>query len=170
MTLHSAKGLEFPLVCMVGVEEGMFPSQQSSEESGRLEEERRLCYVGMTRAMQKLYMTHAESRRLYGQEMRHRPSRFLKELPSECLEEVRLRTQVSWAQPVAKSNRFNNEFAQESFDSTGFRLGQRVLHSKFGEGTVLNYEGICPQSRIQVNFDELGSKWLVVAYARLQGL
>ena len=170
MTLHSAKGLEFPLVCMVGVEEGMFPSQQSSEESGRLQEERRLCYVGMTRAMQKLYMTHAESRRLYGQEMHHRPSRFLKELPSECLEEVRLRTQVSWAQPVASSNRFNNEFAQESFDSTGFRLGQRVLHSKFGEGTVLNYEGIGPQSRIQVNFDELGSKWLVVAYARLQGL
>ena len=170
MTLHSAKGLEFPLVCMVGVEEGMFPSQQSSEESGRLEEERRLCYVGMTRAMQKLYMTHAESRRLYGQEMHHRPSRFLKELPSECLEEVRLRTQVSWAQPIAKSNRFNNEFAQESFDSTGFRLGQRVRHSKFGEGTVLNYEGIGPQSRIQVNFDELGSKWLVVAYARLEPL
>ena len=170
MTLHSAKGLEFPLVCMVGVEEGMFPSQQSSEESGRLQEERRLCYVGMTRAMQKLYMTHAENRRLYGQEMHHRPSRFRKERPSECLEEVRLRTQVSWAQPVASSNRFNNEFAQESFDSTGFRLGQRVLHSKFGEGTVLNYEGIGPQSRIQVNFDDQGSKWLVVAYARLEPL
>ena len=170
MTLHSAKGLEFPLVCMVGVEEGMFPSQQSSEESGRLEEERRLCYVGMTRAMRKLYITHAESRRLYGKEVYHKPSRFLKELPSDCLEEVRLRTQVSWAQPVAKSNRFNAEFSQESFESTGFRLGQRVLHSKFGEGTVLNYEGVGPQSRIQVNFGELGSKWLVVAYARLQAL
>ena len=170
MTLHSAKGLEFPLVCMVGVEEGMFPSQQSSEESGRLEEERRLCYVGMTRAMRKLYITHAESRRLYGKEAYHKPSRFLKELPSDCLEEVRLRTQVSWAQPVAKSNRFNAEFSQESFESTGFRLGQRVLHSKFGEGTVLNYEGVGPQSRIQVNFGELGSKWLVVAYARLQAL
>ena len=170
MTLHSAKGLEFPLVCMVGVEEGMFPSQQSSEESGRLEEERRLCYVGMTRAMRKLYITHAESRRLYGKEVYHKPSRFLKELPSDCLEEVRLRTQVSWAQPMAKSNRFNAEFAQESFESTGFRLGQRVLHSKFGEGIVLNYEGVGPQSRIQVNFDELGSKWLVVAYARLQAL
>lgn len=168
MTLHSAKGLEFPLVFMVGMEEGMFPSQLSMEESGRLEEERRLCYVGMTRAMQKLYLTHAESRRLYGKEMFHRPSRFLKELPVDCLEEIRLRSQVSWAQPVASSNRFSAEFAQESFDSTGFRLGQRVLHSKFGEGTVLNYEGVGPQSRIQVNFDEAGSKWLVVAYARLQ--
>ena len=170
MTLHSAKGLEFPLVFMVGMEEGMFPSQLSMEESGRLEEERRLCYVGMTRAMQKLYLTHAESRRLYGKEMFHRPSRFLKELPVDCLEEIRLRSQVSWAQPVARSNRFSAEFAQESFDSTGFRLGQRVLHSKFGEGTVLNYEGVGPQSRIQVNFDEAGSKWLVVAYARLQPL
>ena len=170
MTLHSAKGLEFPLVFIVGVEEGMFPSQQSAEEHGRLEEERRLCYVGMTRAMQKLYLTHAESRRLYGKEMYHRPSRFLKELPEACLEEVRLRTQVSWAQPVASSNRFSSGFVQQSFDSTGFRLGQRVLHSKFGEGTVLNYEGVGPQSRIQVNFDGLGSKWLVVAYARLQAL
>lgn len=168
MTLHSAKGLEFPQVFMVGVEEGMFPSAQSTEESGRLEEERRLCYVGMTRAMQKLYLTHAESRRLYGKEMQHLPSRFLKELPSDCLEEVRLRTQVSWGQPVARSNRFNQDFVQQSFDSTGFQLGQRVRHPKFGEGTVLNYEGIGAQSRIQVNFDDQGSKWLVVAYARLE--
>lgn len=170
MTLHSAKGLEFPLVFMVGVEEGMFPSQTSAEESGRLEEERRLCYVGMTRAMRKLYMTHAESRRLYGKEMYHRPSRFLKELPSECLEEVRLRTQVSWAQPVAEQSRFNPRLTQESFNDTGLRLGQRVRHPKFGDGVVLNYEGSGPQSRVQVNFDEAGSKWLVAAYARLEGL
>ena len=168
MTLHSAKGLEFPLVFMVGMEEGMFPSQLSMDEAGRLEEERRLCYVGMTRAMRKLYMSHAESRRLYGKEMFHRPSRFIKELPTGCLEEIRLRSQVSWAQPVERGNRFSAEFAQESFDSTGFRLGQRVVHAKFGEGTVLNYEGVGPQSRIQVNFDDVGSKWLVVAYARLQ--
>ncbi len=170
MTLHSAKGLEFPLVFIVGVEEGMFPGLQSMEDPSRLEEERRLCYVGMTRAMEKLYLTHAESRRLYGKEMFHRPSRFLRELPADCLEEVRLRTQVSWSQPVAARNRFSSGVAQEQFDSTGFRLGQRVLHHKFGEGTVLNYEGVGPQSRIQVNFDEAGSKWLVVAYARLEGL
>ncbi|MGL6164043.1 MAG: 3'-5' exonuclease, partial [Aeromonas veronii] len=95
MTLHSAKGLEFPLVLLVGVEEGMFPSQQSTEESGRLEEERRLCYVGMTRAMEKLYICYAESRRIYGREMFHKPSRFIREMPAECLEEIRLRTQVS---------------------------------------------------------------------------
>ncbi|MCV5836315.1 ATP-binding domain-containing protein, partial [Escherichia coli] len=95
MTLHSAKGLEFPLVFMVGVEEGMFPSQMSAEEAGRLEEERRLCYVGMTRAMQKLYITYAEMRRLYGQDKYHKPSRFIRELPETCLDEVRMKAQVS---------------------------------------------------------------------------
>ncbi|EJL6296656.1 DNA helicase II, partial [Vibrio cholerae] len=95
MTLHSAKGLEFPLVFMVGVEEGMFPSQMSAEEAGRLEEERRLCYVGMTRAMQKLYITYAEMRRLYGQDKYHKPSRFIRELPEGCLDEVRMKAQVS---------------------------------------------------------------------------
>ncbi len=170
MTLHSAKGLEFPLVCMVGVEEGMFPSLQAAEEPGRMEEERRLCYVGMTRAMRKLYMTHAESRRLYGKEMYHRPSRFLKELPEECLQEVRLRTQVSWAQPAASQSRFSQSLVQERFEETGLRLGQRVRHPKFGEGVVLNYEGSGPQSRVQVNFANAGSKWLVLAYARLEAL
>ncbi|NVJ57069.1 MAG: DNA helicase II, partial [Vibrionaceae bacterium] len=95
MTLHSAKGLEFPLVFMVGVEEGMFPSQMSAEEAGRLEEERRLCYVGMTRAMEKLYITYAEMRRLYGQDKYHKPSRFIRELPETCLDEVRMKAQVS---------------------------------------------------------------------------
>lgn len=170
MTLHSAKGLEFPLVFMVGVEEGMFPSQQSSEEPGRLEEERRLCYVGMTRAMQKLYLTHAESRRLYGKESYNRPSRFLKELPSDCLEEIRLRTQVSWSNSAQSQGRFSQERLQDSFSSTGFKLGQRVAHPTFGEGIVLNYEGVGAQSRIQVNFATAGSKWLVVAYARLEAL
>lgn len=170
MTLHSAKGLEFPLVFMVGVEEGMFPSMQSAEEPGRLEEERRLCYVGMTRAMQKLYLTHAESRRLYGKESYNRPSRFLKELPSDCLEEIRLRTQVSWSNTAQSQSRFSQEKLQDSFASTGFKLGQRVLHPTFGEGIVMNYEGVGAQSRVQVNFATAGSKWLVVAYARLEAL
>ncbi|MBQ4844283.1 DNA helicase II [Pseudoalteromonas sp. MMG005] len=167
MTLHSAKGLEFPLVFMVGVEEGMFPSQQSHEESGRLEEERRLCYVGMTRAMEKLYISHAESRRLYGQEKHHSPSRFLRELPDDCVEEIRIKTQVS--RPAA-SGRFSPSVTHAVFEDSGYTLGQRVLHAKFGAGTVLNYEGSGAQSRIQVNFDDVGSKWLVTAYARLQAM
>lgn len=167
MTLHSAKGLEFPLVFMCGLEEGMFPSQQSGDDPTRLEEERRLCYVGMTRAMQKLYMCHAQSRRLYGQEQYPKPSRFLREIPEECVEEIRLKTQVS--QP-AQFNRFSNAASHSAFENTGFKLGQRVLHEKFGEGTVLNYEGSGPQSRIQVNFDQLGSKWLMTAYARLEAI
>jgi DNA helicase-2/ATP-dependent DNA helicase PcrA len=167
MTLHSAKGLEFPLVFMCGLEEGMFPSQQSGDDPTRLEEERRLCYVGMTRAMQKLYLCHAESRRLYGQEQYHKPSRFIREIPAEYLDEIRLTTQVS--RPV-QSNRFGSAASHVAFENTGFKLGQRVLHDKFGEGTVLNYEGTGPQSRIQVNFDQLGSKWLVTAYARLQAV
>ncbi|WP_423187999.1 DNA helicase II [Alishewanella sp. d11] len=167
MTLHSAKGLEFPLVFMCGLEEGMFPSQQSGDDPTRLEEERRLCYVGMTRAMQKLYMCHAQSRRLYGQEQYPKPSRFLREIPAECVEEIRLKTQVS--QP-AQFNRFSNAASHSAFENTGFKLGQRVRHEKFGEGTVLNYEGSGPQSRIQVNFDQLGSKWLMTAYARLEAV
>ncbi|WP_462156789.1 DNA helicase II [Pseudoalteromonas sp. GB56] len=167
MTLHSAKGLEFPLVFMAGVEEGMFPSQQSQEESGRLEEERRLCYVGMTRAMEKLYVTHAESRRLYGQEKYHSPSRFLRELPDDCIEEIRVKTKVTAPQ---QTSRFSHSLTQAAFADSGFNLGQRVLHAKFGEGTVLNYEGAGPQSRVQVNFDNVGSKWLVTAYARLQAI
>lgn len=167
MTLHSAKGLEFPLVFMVGVEEGMFPSQQSAEESQRLEEERRLAYVGMTRAMSKLYISYAETRRLYGREMFHRPSRFIKEMPNDCLEEIRLKASVSRAMP---SGRFSHDRVRDAFNETGFNLGQRVLHPKFGEGVVLNFEGAGDHSRVQVNFDAGGSKWLVTAYARLEAL
>ncbi|TRY33952.1 DNA helicase II [Aliiglaciecola sp. M165] len=164
MTIHSAKGLEFPLVFLAGVEEGMFPSQMSNEEPGRLEEERRLCYVGMTRAMQKLFITYAESRRLYGQDKYHTPSRFVKEIPSECVEEVRLRTTIS--RPV--QNRFQPATSHMAFESTGFQLGQRVSHGKFQEGTVLNYEGSGEHARVEVNFDNFGTKWLMLAYAKLE--
>ncbi|HBK7310931.1 DNA helicase II [Vibrio cholerae] len=165
MTLHSAKGLEFPLVFMVGVEEGMFPSQMSAEEAGRLEEERRLCYVGMTRAMQKLYITYAEMRRLYGQDKYHKPSRFIRELPEGCLDEVRMKAQVS--RPTS-TGRFSQTVVKESFNETGFNLGSRVRHPKFGEGTIINFEGSGPQSRVQVAFNGEGIKWLVTAYARLE--
>lgn len=165
MTLHSAKGLEFPIVFMVGVEEGMFPSKMSMEDALRLEEERRLCYVGMTRAMEKLYICYAEMRRLYGNEMFHRPSRFIGEIPEECVEEVRMKAKVTRTQ--ASAGRFSASQQTQKFNQTGFTLGQRVQHTKFGEGTIINFEGSGPQARVQVAFNGEGIKWLVVQYARL---
>ncbi|MDX9687794.1 DNA helicase II [Halopseudomonas formosensis] len=168
MTLHSAKGLEFPLVFLSGMEEGLFPHKMSLEEPGRLEEERRLAYVGITRAMQQLVITWAETRRLYGSETFNKLSRFVREIPSELIREVRLGNQVS--RPFGPGRGKGAMFSQEATESTGFALGQRVVHSLFGEGVVLNYEGHGAQARIQVNFDDEGSKWLMVAYAKLQAL
>ncbi|QYJ97250.1 DNA helicase II [Shewanella alkalitolerans] len=165
MTLHSAKGLEFPMVFMAGVEEGIFPSQMAMDEGDRLDEERRLCYVGMTRAMKQLYITYAESRRIYGRENYARPSRFIKEIPGDYVQEIRMRTSVS---APASSNRFSQ--AESAFNDSGFNIGQRVNHPKFGEGKVTNFEGSGAQARVQVDFLDVGSKWLVVAYARLETL
>lgn len=165
MTLHSAKGLEFPLVFLAGVEEGLFPHSMSLEEPGRMEEERRLAYVGITRAMQKLVLTYAESRRLYGQEKFHALSRFVREIPGDCIQEVRLRNTVSRPAMMARPN--EGLFSQEPDVGTGFSLGQRVRHPKFGEGIVMNSEGSGHHTRVQVNFDE-GAKWLVLAYAPLE--
>jgi DNA helicase II / ATP-dependent DNA helicase PcrA len=164
MTLHSAKGLEFNLVFVVGMEEGLFPSQQSVEDAGRLEEERRLCYVGMTRAKKQLILTYAESRRIYGRETNPRPSRFLKEIPADTLQEVRLRAQVS--RPVTAVSTLSG--ANKS--SASYRLGQRVRHEKFGEGVVLQIDGSGDQERAQINFSDAGMKWLMLAYANLQQL
>ena len=164
MTLHSAKGLEFSQVFIVGMEEGMFPSQMSLDEGGRLEEERRLAYVGVTRAMLKLTLTYAETRRLYGKEVYHRPSRFIGELPEACIEEVRLRASVS--RPV----NHQRKGAPVTKNDSGFALGQRVHHAKFGEGTIINLEGSGEHSRLQVAFQGQGIKWLVAAYAKLETL
>lgn len=162
MTLHSAKGLEFSQVFIVGVEEGMFPSQMSLDEGGRLEEERRLAYVGLTRAMKKLTLTYAESRRLYGKEVNHRPSRFIGELPKECVEEVRLRATIS--RPVNHQRLGTPIISNDS----GYSLGQRVKHPKFGEGTIINMEGSGEHCRLQIAFNGEGIKWLVAAFARLE--
>ncbi|EMH9442210.1 DNA helicase II [Proteus mirabilis] len=162
MTLHSAKGLEFSQVFIVGVEEGMFPSQMSLDEGGCLEEERRLAYVGVTRAMKKLTLTYAENRRLYGKEVSHRPSRFIGELPKECVEEVRLRATVS--RPV-NHHRLGTPIVS---NDTGYSLGQRVKHPKFGEGTIINIEGSGEHCRLQIAFNGEGIKWLVAAFARLE--
>ena len=167
MTLHSAKGLEFPLVFLVGMEEGLFPHKMSLEEPGRLEEERRLAYVGITRAMQKLVISYAETRRLYGSETYNKVSRFVREIPAPLIQEVRLSNSVS--RPVSTSSMGGGSlFAGSAVPKTPFSLGQRVHHSLFGEGTILNFEGAGAQARVQVNFENEGSKWLMLAYAKLE--
>jgi DNA helicase-2/ATP-dependent DNA helicase PcrA len=157
MTLHTAKGLEFPMVFMCGMEDGLFPHQRSLNDIDGLEEERRLCYVGMTRAMKQLFLTYAEQRRLHGVDSYGMPSRFIKEIPEEFIEEVRPRIQV--ARPVAVARMRPADLAVP-----GMRLGGRVRHGKFGEGVVLNVEGNGPTARVQVNFEQQGSKWMMVQY------
>ncbi len=166
MTLHSAKGLEFPLVFLSGCEEGLFPTKRSTDEPGGLEEERRLCYVGMTRAMQKLYITYAVVRRLYGKEEYHRASRFLAEIPEEFKEESRLTTTVSRPQQQqsysSSSPALSRQFMADNDGS--MQIGQRVTHHQFGEGTVLQYEGRGEHARIQVRFEKVGTKWLIASF------
>ncbi|MCK3658894.1 DNA helicase II [Pasteurellaceae bacterium Pebbles2] len=164
MTLHSAKGLEFPRVFMVGVEEGLFPSFRALEEPGRLEEERRLAYVGITRAKQKLTISYAESRRLYTQEERHIPSRFISELPEECIQAVRLRGTVTRA--------YNQSAVQNSKvfadNDSQWKTGQKVRHEKFGQGTIINVEGADNNTRLQIAFQGQGIKWLIAHLAKLE--
>jgi DNA helicase-2/ATP-dependent DNA helicase PcrA len=161
MTLHSAKGLEFPVVFLAGMEDGLFPHQRSVADLAGLEEERRLCYVGTTRAMRQLYITYAEQRRLYGVDTYGQPSRFINEFPAELVEEIRPRLQVSRPVFVKRST------ALEESPAVGMRMGSRVRHSKFGDGVVLNFEGNGPHARIQVNFESQGTKWLMLSYANL---
>ena len=168
MSLHSAKGLEFPLVFLCGMEEGLFPHQRSIDEPGGLEEERRLCYVGMTRAMEQLYLTCAEVRRLYGRENTTSPSRFLSEVPESLVEDVRagagLRTRA-----VKKINpNIAHINASGDTEASSLRLGAAVNHKKFGPGTVVMIEGQGEHARVQVRFEKSGSKWLVLAYANLE--
>jgi len=172
MTLHSAKGLEFPAVFLCGVEEGLFPHKMSVNEPGRLEEERRLCYVGITRARQRLYITHAETRRIHGAETFAAPSRFINEIPEELMKEIRPKQRA----PLVSSIRHNRPSVKRRRAAPvddvplGLRLGQHVSHAKFGEGTIMGYEGQGAQARVQINFGSAGSKWLVAAYANLQAL
>jgi len=166
MTLHSAKGLEFPQVFLVGLEEGLFPSAKSVDESGRLEEERRLAYVGLTRARQKLVLTYAETRRLHGMEMYGTPSRFLREIPPALVRDVR--PKVSASRPSYGPPR--SAALLDTGGGPSLRLGQRVMHPSFGEGVVMDAEGSGAHARIQVNFERGGAKWLVLGYANLQPL
>jgi len=165
MTLHSAKGLEFPLVFLAGMEENLFPHKMSLEEPGRLEEERRLAYVGITRAMQKLYLTFAESRSIYGSESFNSVSRFVRDIPKEVIEEVRLQSTVSRPTSYARG-----ALSSDQGDDTGFALGQSVNHQVYGEGVILNFEGNGPRARVHVSFANAGTKILILASANLTAL
>ncbi len=161
MTLHSAKGLEFPVVFLGGCEEELFPHYLCMNDPKGLEEERRLCYVGVTRAMKKLFMTYAEVRRLFGREAHHRPSRFLHEIPSELIEEIRFRTKVSRPSSYPSSSMKNTYVPQ----SEGrFRIGQEVHHQIFGTGTILDCEGDGDDMKVKVRFAQVGTKLLIASY------
>ena len=175
MTLHAAKGLEFPWVFLCGLEEGLFPHKISLKTPQGLEEERRLCYVGMTRAMERLFLTYAESRRLHGQERYNRPSRFLEEIPGQFLDSVRIKTKISrtirctYTKNKRKSTKgdLQQPVPANQSSTIGFTIGQSVRHKKFGKGVILSYEGEADHTRIRVKFDRYGIKWLVARYAKL---
>jgi DNA helicase-2/ATP-dependent DNA helicase PcrA len=170
MTVHSAKGLEFDVVFLTGLEEGLFPHEQSATERDGLEEERRLAYVAITRARNRLYLSHAQTRMLHGQTRYNIPSRFLEEIPQELLK---------WLTPrFSKQKAFTPDFSRskESFlskkpvarDVGGFRIGQNVVHPKFGPGVIVDLLGQGGDVRVQVNFRNHGLKELVLAMAKLQ--
>ncbi len=166
MTLHSAKGLEFPIVMLTGLEEGLFPHIMAIEEAPeRLEEERRLCYVGITRAKEKLYLTWAGARRLHGHETIQRPSRFLSEIPEDCLHEVRMKVKVSRPSTQAKQQTFRDNSAVHD---SGLKLGQTVFHQKFGEGVILSIDGSGARAHIEIKFRKAGIKRLMAQYANLE--
>jgi DNA helicase-2/ATP-dependent DNA helicase PcrA len=163
MTLHSSKGLEYALVFIAGCEEGLFPHKRSTEDPRQLAEERRLCYVGMTRAMERLYLTYAEVRNVYGVDGFSPASRFLKEIPEEFKYEIRMASEN-----INKSKSFSPKIVGGTDHKVGgFALGDRVGHPSFGEGVILNYEGDGSNARVQVNFDQEGTKWLVLSFAKL---
>jgi DNA helicase-2/ATP-dependent DNA helicase PcrA len=166
MTMHSAKGLEFPLVFLCGMEDGLFPHQRSIADPHGLEEERRLCYVGITRAKESLYITYAEQRRLHGMDSFSQPSRFISEIPEEHMEEIRPRAQVS--RPVHSTGRAGQRGGIRPGEELGIRLGQRVRHAKFGDGVILNCTGQGAHAQVEVNFESVGTKILVLAYANLE--
>ena len=165
MTLHSAKGLEYPLVFIAGMEENLFPHVMSIEEPGRLQEERRLAYVGITRAMTKLYLTFAESRSIHGRESFNSVSRFVRDIPSAVIEEGRLGNTI-----VRPTTYGDSSVRSDSGLNTGFNLGQQVFHKVFGEGVILNFEGSGPRARVHIRFEEVGTKILILESAGLSDI
>ncbi len=168
MTLHSAKGLEFPVVFLVGLEQGLFPHSRSTTDPAGFEEERRLCYVGMTRAQQKLVLSYAESRRMHGQTSIQRPSCFISEIPAELIADQRPKVSVS--RPVVASQKNSTLQRTGITEERAIALGQRVRHAKFGEGVVMGYEGDGAHTHVHVNFKAVGDKRLVLSHAKLEAL
>jgi DNA helicase-2/ATP-dependent DNA helicase PcrA len=166
MTLHTAKGLEFPLVFLAGLEEGLFPHQMSIDEPGRLEEERRLCYVGITRARQQLVISYAEQRRLHGNIRYNMPSRFVDEIPEELINEIR--PSVTTWQSTYPQTHAKPGYSRQTENSSGLSIGQAVRHQRFGDGVITDIEGAGSHARVQVQFATEGSKWLVLSYAKLE--
>ena len=166
MTVHSAKGLEFPVVFLVGLEEDLFPSRQSKDEPHLLDEERRLCYVGMTRAMKSLTLSYASRRFLHGQSFYSLSSRFLDEIPKSFLNYIKNESTENSYQGYEKNTNVRNKIVATS-DSI-YSIGQVVKHAKFGLGTILNYEGSGDSMRLQINFQKAGTKWLISSYANLE--
>lgn len=200
MTLHSAKGLEFPIVFLVGMENGLFPNQRTIDD-GSLEEERRLAYVGITRARKQLYLSYAEVRRIHGQEQLGAPSMFLRDIPAETLVETRPRAGGVLRPAFDRGARdggyggfggggYSSGYGRERYVAAadappprtkmtaattgegpgGHRLGDRVRHPKFGEGTILSFDGDGDRTRVEIKFREAGTKWLMLSYANLQAL
>jgi DNA helicase-2/ATP-dependent DNA helicase PcrA len=169
MTVHSAKGLEFDVVFISGLEEGLFPHEQSASERDGLEEERRLAYVAITRARHRLYLSHAQTRMLHGQTRYNIPSRFLEEIPQQLLKWLTPRFSRQKAFTADFSRQTKTPFPRSSVrDVGGFRIGQNVLHPKFGNGVIIDAEGQGTEARVQVNFGNQGVKWLALAVAKLQ--
>jgi DNA helicase-2/ATP-dependent DNA helicase PcrA len=169
MTVHSAKGLEFDAVFLTGLEEGLFPHEQSAAERDGLEEERRLAYVAITRARNRLYLSHAQTRMLHGQTRYNIPSRFLEEIPEGLMKWLTPRFSkkkgFTWSTPKKEDAM---AFKRPRDTGSGFRIGQNVVHPKFGSGVIVDAEGQGGDARVQVNFGKQGVKWLAVAVAKLQ--
>jgi len=169
--VHSAKGLEFDVVFLSGLEEGLFPHEQSAMEKEGLEEERRLAYVAITRARNRLYLSHAQTRMLHGQTRYNVPSRFLEEIPQALMKWLtpRFSRQKAFAPDFSRQTRSTplNTMGR-SREVGGFRIGQNVVHAKFGSGVIVDLEGHGGDARVQVNFGSHGVKWLAVAVAKLQ--
>jgi DNA helicase-2/ATP-dependent DNA helicase PcrA len=165
MTVHAAKGLEFHTVFVTGLEEGLFPHENSLGEYDGIEEERRLAYVAITRARRRLYLTHAQSRMLHGQLRYNVASRFLDEMPAGMVQWLSPKRGDRAAEPDALAER---NAAHRVRDGSGWRIGQSVKHSRFGLGIIIDAEGRGSDARVQVNFRESGVKWLALEYAKLQ--
>ena len=178
MTVHAAKGLEFHTVFITGLEEGLFPHQNSINADGGLDEERRLMYVALTRARRRLYLTFAQSRMLHGQVNYGMASSFLRELPDELLHWItpKFEPRRTFAQGGHDSASYVAAFASASSvpappsPGAAWRIGQRVFHQKFGEGVVVDVKGGGADGQVQVNFKHAGTKWLALEYARLTAL